>query len=163
MSNGGGRQLDRTNRYCALCGKPFPRDGKRKYCSPEHAADAKRGTTNAWKARKIRERALCFANSSGLAAFPNLGVAGGTIAGNVKVVPTGALTTDAVLFDAGQLAAASDGFLLLNNAEHANVELADDPTSGAPVRQFVSLWADNLRRCPASSNAVCKIANVATA
>jgi Phage capsid family len=67
-------------------------------------------------------------------------VSGGTIAG-IKVVVSNA-ATDAILFDASQIAANSDT-IVIDASSQASVQLDDNPSSGPA--QMVSLFQSNMR------------------
>jgi hypothetical protein len=67
-------------------------------------------------------------------------VAGGNIAG-IKVVVSDA-ATDAILFDASQIAANSET-ITIDASREATLQLDESPTSGAS--SLVSLWQSNLR------------------
>jgi len=83
-------------------------------------------------------------DSTGGAAFPTMGVNGGTIAGIQVVVSDGVPASTMLLVDAQQIAAASDTIQLSATSE-AIVQLdtaPDSPASGSSV--MTSLWQANL-------------------
>jgi HK97 family phage major capsid protein len=81
-------------------------------------------------------------DTSGALAFPQLQVNGGSIQG-IRVVISDSASTVAVLLDGSQIAAASESPIQLETAEHASVQLSDNPTAGDP--EFTSLWQQDLK------------------
>jgi HK97 family phage major capsid protein len=77
--------------------------------------------------------------------YPGMTVSGGTIAG-IKVVVSNA-ATDAILFDASQIAANSDT-IVLDASDQASVVLDDAPSSGP--QGMTNLWQSNMRGLKAS-------------
>jgi HK97 family phage major capsid protein len=73
-----------------------------------------------------------------VALFPDMGVLGGEISG-IKVLVSDA-ATDAVLFDASQIAAASE-IITIGVSNQADVQQDDAPASGP--QNLVSLWQTN--------------------
>jgi Phage capsid family len=83
---------------------------------------------------------VAFMRDANGTLYPNMTVKGGDIAG-IRVVVSDA-ATDAVLFDASQIAAHSDTITIDASAQ-ASIQLDDAATSGAA--QVTSLWQSNLR------------------
>ncbi len=62
--------------------------------------------------------------------------------GPIRAIPSDAAVDTATLLDSTQVAAANDEFAIAE-AEHASVEMDDNPTSGAT--QLISLWQQHGR------------------
>jgi hypothetical protein len=69
-------------------------------------------------------------STGGGAAFPNLGINGGELVPGVVVLPSDALTDNAIILDATAFGA-DIGFLTLDSSNQASVQLDDSPTAEA--------------------------------
>ena len=85
-------------------------------------------------------KTVALLRDTGGLLFPGMTVSGGVIQG-VKVVVSDAAEDTGTLVDASQVATESD-LITLAPADHASIQMDDDPTSGATT--LVSLWQNNL-------------------
>jgi hypothetical protein len=88
-------------------------------------------------------KAAAFARGTGGApTFPNVGINGGDARG-IKLIPSDSLTNSAVVLDAAQCAAYTDGPVVLDYSAETSVEMADNPT--AQSSRLVSMFSENAR------------------
>jgi hypothetical protein len=85
-------------------------------------------------------KVVAFLRDANGTLYPGMTVSGGTIAG-IKVVVSNA-ATDAVLFDASQIAANSDT-ITIDASTQASLQLNDNPSSGP--QGLVFLWQNNMQ------------------
>lgn len=85
-------------------------------------------------------KVVAFMRDANGSLYPGMTVSGGTIAG-IKVVVSDA-AADAVIFDASQIAAASETITIDASAQ-ADIQMDDSPTAGAAT--LVSLFQSNMR------------------
>ena len=84
-------------------------------------------------------KVVAFLRDANGTLYPDMTVSGGTIAG-IKVVVSNA-ATDAILFDASQIAANSDT-IVIDASSQASIQLDDSPTS---PQKMTSLFQSNMR------------------
>ena len=81
--------------------------------------------------------------SNGERAFPTVGIGGGDYAGAI-IIPTDALSGQIVAFDAGQIAAASEG-IELDFSNHLAIQMDSQPDSPPSASTpATSFWQNNL-------------------
>ena len=85
-------------------------------------------------------KVVAFLRDANGSLYPGLTINGGTIAG-IRVIVSSA-ATNAILFDASQIAANSDT-IVLDATEHASYQADDAPTSAAA--NVINLWQENKR------------------
>jgi hypothetical protein len=85
-------------------------------------------------------KVVAFMRDANGSLYPGMTVSGGVIAG-IKVIVSNA-ATDAILFDASQIAANSDT-ITIDASSQGSVVLDDAPSSGPQA--MTSLWQANMR------------------
>jgi len=97
-------------------------------------------------------KVIAFMRDANGAVYPGMTVTGGNISG-IKVVVSNA-ATDAILFDASQVGAASDA-ITLDASDQAALQMDDNPTSGAT--NLISLFQENKRALKAERYFGCEV------
>jgi HK97 family phage major capsid protein len=87
------------------------------------------------------------------AAFPDMGINGGTIAG-VAVLPSDSLSDSMILLDATGVAVDS-ATVVLDGSDQAAIQMADAVTDGSA--ELTSLWQNNLRAIRAERRFACQL------
>jgi hypothetical protein len=86
-------------------------------------------------------KVVAFLRDANGTLYPDMSVTGNSSIAGIKVVVSSA-ATDAVLFDASQIAANSDT-IVIEASSQASVQLNDSPSSGPQA--MTSLWQSNMR------------------